>query len=62
MPNDCLWVCLACGKTSQDRFGCEGATRGWDESCMLNAVLVEKKDITYGDNGRVSRIEKVVER
>jgi hypothetical protein len=34
-----VWVCGACGKTSRDRYGHERISRGWDESCMLNAVL-----------------------
>lgn len=35
-----LWVCGACGKTHTDRYGIEGkGSPGWDESCMLNAVL-----------------------
>jgi hypothetical protein len=28
---------MACGKKTRDRYGEE---RGWDESCMLNSVLV----------------------
>jgi len=31
-----VYVCGACGKKSKDLYG-EGG--GWDESCMLNAVL-----------------------
>lgn len=39
-PHGAIWVCGACGKTSQDQFGIEGQhSVGWDESCMLNAVL-----------------------
>ncbi len=39
-PNGTIWVCQACGKTAQDRYGIEGEhSHGWDESCMLNAVL-----------------------
>ena len=35
-----VWVCGACGKTSTDLYGMEGKhSPGWDESCMLNAVL-----------------------
>lgn len=51
VPEDLVWVCAACGKTSRTRFGfdkdnkrvCSG---GWDESCMLNSVLClnEKKE------------------
>lgn len=34
-----IWVCLACGKRSADRYGEHAVNRGWDESCMLNAAL-----------------------
>lgn len=36
-PKGMIWVCGACGKRTKDRYGTDG---GWDESCMLNAVLV----------------------
>jgi len=35
-PPGRIWVCGACGKTTLDKYG---GDRGWDESCMLNAVL-----------------------
>lgn len=35
-PEGQIWVCGGCGKTAKNRV--EG-TRGWDESCFLNAVL-----------------------
>lgn len=39
-PEGAIWVCQACGKTHSDKYGIEGAgSRGWDESCMLNAIL-----------------------
>lgn len=39
-----IWVCGACGKTAKDRYGIEGEhSPGWDESCMLNAVLCHEK-------------------
>ena len=35
-----IWVCGACGKVAEDRYGIDRAhSPGWDESCMLNAVL-----------------------
>lgn len=37
-----IWVCGACGKTSRDLYGDKGSSWGWDESCMLNAVLCEE--------------------
>jgi len=36
-PEGQVFVCGACGKTSNDRYG--DPSSGWDESCMLNAVL-----------------------
>lgn len=36
------FVCLACGKTSGTRYGFDAdRDRGWDASCMLNALLCE---------------------
>lgn len=35
-PPGTVWVCIACGKTTRDRFDTVG---GWDESCMLNSIL-----------------------
>jgi hypothetical protein len=33
-----VWVCLACGKRSKDRYGIDSPiNRGWDESCVLNS-------------------------
>ena len=34
-----VWVCGACGKRSSDLYGNRPIDPGWDESCMLNAVL-----------------------
>lgn len=44
-PEGTIWVCGACGKTSRWQYGFDPllsraeASPGWDESCMLNAVL-----------------------
>jgi hypothetical protein len=37
-PLGWVWLCGCCGKRTRDRYGEEC---GWDESCMLNAVLVK---------------------
>lgn len=38
-----IWMCAACCKTATDRYGIEGdKSPGWDESCVLNAILVDK--------------------
>ena len=34
-----IWECQACGKRSHDLYGDSGTS--WDESCALNAVLVD---------------------
>lgn len=43
-----IWVCGACGKTSQWRYPDHGREQhpGWDVSCMLNAIhcAAEKVD------------------
>lgn len=42
-PPGKIWICAACGKKSKDRYGIVGEhSSGWDESCMLNAVLCEE--------------------
>lgn len=42
-PKGTIWVCAACGKTHKDRYGEDGeGDLGWDESCMLKAVLCEE--------------------
>lgn len=43
-----IWVCAACGKTHKDRYGNEGdGDRGWDESCMLHAVLCVEGSVPW---------------
>lgn len=36
-PDDQIYVCAACGKTSKSVYGDPGS--GWDESCFMNRVL-----------------------
>ena len=44
-PKGATWVCAACGKVARDQYGMEGAySYGWDESCMLHAVLTDAPD------------------
>lgn len=53
-PEGTVYVCGACGKRSRDRYGEQALDRGWDESCMLNAVLCKSKPIFYeGQYGQV---------
>ena len=40
-PEGHIWQCRACGKQAEDSYGIVGShSRGWDESCALNAVAV----------------------
>jgi hypothetical protein len=41
-PEGKVWVCMACGKRSPDKYGLQAISYGWDESCMMNARLVEE--------------------
>lgn len=42
-PSGKVWICCACGKTVHDRYGEPIST--WDESCMLNSVLISEADV-----------------
>ncbi len=39
-PEGKIWMCGACGKRSPNRANGPGM---WDESCFINAVLVDKE-------------------
>lgn len=52
-----VFVCMMCGKRSRDRYGNRRIDRGWDESCMLNAVLCYENKLVI-ENSRVVRVEK----
>lgn len=52
-----VFVCLACGKMSNDRYGNEPVSPGWDESCMLNSIELPKKNLIISQN-RVIRVAK----
>jgi hypothetical protein len=58
MP-DSVYVCCACGKTSDDKYGEKNASPGWDESCMLNCVRALRSHLVFNanGNGRVTKIE-----
>jgi len=49
-PEGAIWVCAACGKTSKDLYGInEPHDCGWDESCMMNAILCYEEKVLYPD-------------
>lgn len=58
-PDGQVYVCGACGKRSKDRYGDKAINRGWDESCMMNSVLVYENSIELDSNGRVMRAQSV---
>lgn len=48
-PEGQLYVCGACGKRSKSLYGIDDAIDSdWDESCMLNAVLVYESKTLRG--------------
>jgi hypothetical protein len=55
-PDGYVWVCLACGKHVKDKYGERGS--GWDESCMLNSVLVPADRLVLASDGRVHEIRE----
>lgn len=48
-----VYVCLACGKRSRDRYGYDSIDGGWDESCGLYARQCYVDALTFGRGGRV---------
>lgn len=49
-PEGQVYVCGACGKTSYTQYGFDEndqsqADSGWDESCMMNAVLCYERRV-----------------
>ena len=56
-PPDKIWVCMRCGRTSEDRFGMEGKVAPeWDSSCTLNAKLYFRSMLRFTKDGRVEEI------
>lgn len=52
-PAGQIFVCGACGKRSRDRYGFQKIDAGWDESCMLQAVLCREESYRRDENGAV---------
>ena len=46
-PPGTIYVCVACGKTTRDTYN---GPRGWDASCLLNALLCHD-NVEGGRNG-----------
>lgn len=56
-----VWVCLACGKVSKDRYGKEGTSQGWDESCFLNSAQVKEDHIVWGTGEEAGKVVEIKE-
>ena len=57
MSEKTIWVCLACGKRSMDKYGENPIDYGWDASCMLNSREVYEDKVVVDDKrDRVVRI------
>lgn len=41
-PDGYVYQCMACGKRARDRYGNKPIDYGFDESCMLNSMLVKQ--------------------
>ena len=54
-PEGQVWVCLACGKMSKDKYGNQQISRGWDASCMLNSELFKETELVI-ENNRVTKL------
>ena len=55
-----IYVCMACGKTSETREGLSGVrNHGWDASCAVNAVLCYTDSIERDKSGRVLAADAV---
>ena len=54
-PEGHVYVCMACGKQSNDKYGFKAISYGWDESCMMNAVLHPRSKCII-ENGRVVKM------
>lgn len=44
-PEGQIYVCGACGKTSEDKYGDGKHSYGWDVSCMMHAVLCHAEKV-----------------
>lgn len=53
-----VFVCSCCGKRSRDRYGYQKIDKGWDESCMMHAVLCDEDSLVIqevADGKRVAQ-------
>lgn len=53
-----VYVCLNCGRRSNDRLGLHQLTPGWGASCTRAAVRFQVRDLQLNDRGFVEAIRK----
>lgn len=53
-----IFVCCACGKQSNDHYGNDPISQGWDASCVLNALKVYEEGLPRNNAGLVVGIPK----
>lgn len=58
-PEGHVFVCNACGKRSRDKYGEMKIDPGWDEACMMEAVLCAESSLVFDDNGRLKGAQAV---
>jgi len=51
-----IWVCLACGKRSNDKFGDNPIDKGWDAACVINSQEYYEDECILDENGRVKEM------
>ncbi len=56
-PEGSVWVCIADGKRSRDKYGQQPISPGWDASCVVNAMLCSEKSLVMDSRGRVLSIK-----
>jgi hypothetical protein len=61
-PAGQMWLCGACGKRSRNKSGTHAIDYGYDESCMLNSVLVYEASIRRNAAGRIVYADAVKEK
>ena len=57
-----IWVCLACGKRSNDKFGDNPIDKGYDAACVINSQEYYEDECILDENGRVKEISWKIER
>jgi len=53
-----VFVCMDCGRRSQDRMGKHALTSGWSRSCSSKAAQFSSKDLVLNNQGLVCSIKK----